>query len=91
MIVFVYVYVCAWGVLTAQSSRGQYVLVHVIQIVRKQQVLWRGSPDPQRSRVQVESRGQKQQARIIYNAQTCERLDLLPAMQLLPQSHCYLS
>lgn len=66
--------------LTAQSSRGQYVLIHVIQIIRKQQVLWRGSPDPQTGRVQVESRGQKQQARIIHNAHTCESLDLLPAM-----------
>lgn len=82
----VYVHVYGKAELTAQGSGGEYVLVHVIQIVRKQQVRWRGSADPQTGRVQVESCGQKLQTWIIHKTQTCERLDLLPAMKLLPKS-----
>lgn len=71
------------GSLTLQSS-GDDPLVHVVHVVGHDEVLRRGSAAHEGG-VQVEGRGQGRQARVVDDGEACEQLDLLPAIQPLPQ------
>lgn len=75
--------------LTLQSSRD-HVLVHVIHVVGHDEVLRRGSAAHE-GRVQVEGQGQRRQAGVVDDGEAREDLDLLPAVQPLPQRRRHLA
>lgn len=75
--------------LTLQSSRD-HVLVHVIHVVGHDEVLRRGSA-PHEGWVEVEGQGQRRQAGVVDDGEAGEDLDLLPAVQPLPQGRRHLA
>lgn len=77
------------GSLTLQSP-GDDILVQVIHVVRHDEVL-RCSSAAHEVGVQVEGRGQGRQAWVIDDGKTCEQLNLLPAIQPLPQGCSHLA
>ena len=70
--------------LTFEGSRGEDVLVHVVQVVREQQVLRGDGSQSQEGRVQVQEGRQRRQSRVVDQGEACQDLNLLPAVELLP-------
>lgn len=75
--------------LTLQSS-GDDILVHVIHVVGHDEVL-RCSSAAHEGGIEVEGWGQRWEARVIDDGESCEDLYLLPAMESLPQSSRHLT
>lgn len=71
--------------LTLQRPRRQDVFVHVVQVVGEEEVLRGRRSQPQEGGVQVEGGGQRAQTRVVDQTEAGHRLDLLPAVQLLPE------
>jgi len=77
--------------LTFEGSRGQDVLVHVVQVVRDQQVLRGGGSQAQEGGVQVQDGRQRGQSGVADQGEARQDLDLLPAVELLPQGGGHLA
>jgi len=77
--------------LTLQRPRRQDILVHVIEVVREEEVLRGWRFQAQEGRVQVESSCQCSHTRIVNQTEPRQRLDLLPAVEFLPQGRRHLS
>lgn len=73
-----------------QRPGRQDVLVHVVEVVGEDEVLGGRRAQAQEGRVQVEGRGQGRQTRVVDHAEARQRLDLLPAVELLPQRRRHL-
>ena len=73
-----------------QGPGGQDVLVHVVHVLRHEEVLGRG-PAALEAGVQVERRGQRGQARVADDGEPGEDLYLLPAVEPLPQGSRHLA
>ena len=80
----------AGGTLTLQGPGGQEVLVHVVHVLRHEEMLGRG-PAPLEAGVQVERRGQRGQARVADDGEPGQDLYLLPAVEPLPQGGRHLT
>lgn len=76
--------------LTLQRPRRQDVLVHVVQVIRQQEVLGGRRSQAEEGRVQVERGRQRAQPRVVDHTEAGQGLDLLPAVQLLPQRRRHL-
>ena len=70
---------------TLHRSWGQDVLIHVVQVVRQEEVLGGRSAQAQKGGVKVEGGCQGSQTRVVDQGEAGQRLDLLPAMELLSQ------
>lgn len=77
------------GSLTLQSPRDD-ILVQVVHVVRHDEVLRRGSAAHEGG-VQVEGGGQGRQAWVVDDGKTCQQLNLLPAVEPLPEGCCHLA
>lgn len=76
--------------LTLQRPRRQDVLVHVVEVIGEEEVLRGRRSQAEEGRVQVEGGSQRSQTRVIDHTETRQRLDLLPAVELLPQGRRHL-
>lgn len=77
-------------IFTLQRPGRQDVFVHVVQVVGQDEVLRGRRSQAEEGRVQVEGRRQGRQARVGDQAETRQRLQLLPAVELLPQRRRHL-
>lgn len=76
--------------LTLQSSGRYDVLVHVVHVIRHNEVLGRG-PATYDAGVKVQGGGQGGEPRVIDDGEPSQNLNLLPTVQPLPQSSSHLT
>lgn len=77
-------------IFTLQRPRRQDVLIHVVKVIGEDEVLRGRRAQAQEGRVQVEGARQSGQTRVVDHAEAGQRLDLLPAVELLPQRRRHL-
>lgn len=78
-------------VLTLQCPRRQDVFVHVIKVIREEQVLRGRRSQAEEGWVQVKGGSQSRQPGVTDDTEAGQRLDLLPAVELLPESRRHLT
>lgn len=76
--------------LTLQSTGRYDVLVHVVHVIRHNEVLGRG-PAAHDAGVKVQGGGQGGEPRVVDDGEPRQNLNLLPAMQPLPQRSSHLT
>lgn len=74
-----------------QRPGRQDVFIHVVKVVGENEVLRGRRSQAKKGWVQVEGSRQGCQTRVVDHAEASQRLDLLPAVELLPQRRRHLS